>query len=325
MENKAHYALIGAFVLVALGAAMAFIVWLSGAQFNQQFDQYEVSFNGPVRGLSQGSEVRFNGLNVGSVTALRLDPNDPNRVLADIEVDTATPVDTKSYARLEPLGLTGLTYIQIFSGGEGYPLLKDLPGKGTRQIKGQMSQIDTFLDDGGSVIEGAQKALNRINATLSPEAIEDFQGILVNLRRVTGDLDTSEFDMQALNQMMRDFSKAGKAVTTAADAVTTTAGSVDDVFKEDLTELAARLQETLNEVDKTLGSFDTAATGADELIVDARDAINRLSNSGLTDLEETIDAIRRVVISLGRVADSIEQNPGQFISGSQRETVEIPQ
>jgi len=61
------------------------------------------------------------------------------------------------------------------------------------------------------------------------------------------------------------------------------------------------------------------------LIVDARDAINRLSNSGLTDLEETVDAIRRLVTTLGRVADNLEQSPAQFISGAEREEVVLPQ
>jgi len=66
MENKANFALIGLFVLLAFAMSLCFIVWLSGAKFDQKFDEYEVSFQGAVRGLSQGSEVRFNGLKVGA-------------------------------------------------------------------------------------------------------------------------------------------------------------------------------------------------------------------------------------------------------------------
>ena len=115
MENKAHYALIGTFVIVALFAIIGFVAWLSTAQFNQQLDEYEVTFNGAVRGLSQGSEVRFNGLKVGEVSRLRLDPQNSNSVLVDIEVANDTPVDTKSFARLEPLGLTGLNYCLLYT------------------------------------------------------------------------------------------------------------------------------------------------------------------------------------------------------------------
>jgi len=74
-----------------------------------------------------------------------------------------------------------------------------------------------------------------------------------------------------------------------------------------------------------LGTYDKAGNSADELIIDSRDAINRLTNSGLNDLEETIDAIRRLTTSLSRIADQIEADPAQFIAGSEKELVKLPQ
>ena len=325
MENKAHYALIGLFVLLSMVAALAFMAWLSNAQFDQKFDEYEVSFSGPVRGLSQGSEVRFNGLKVGEVLGLRLDPKDTNIVLAEIQVIADTPVDTKSYARLEPLGLTGLSYIQIFSGGEEFPLLKDLPGKGPKRIEGQMSQLDTFLDGGGSVIESAGRALNAVNVVLSEDAVEDFHQILENIQEITAGLETSELDMEQINGMFASITNAADRIAIAADGVTETSASINGVVDEDIKQLIARAEISFDNLDTALASYDTLAVEGNELIVDARDAINRLSNSGLTDLEETVDAIRRLVETLGRVADGLEQNPSQFIVGSERETVDIPQ
>jgi len=98
MESKAHYALIGTFVLLFLIAFVSFLAWFSNAQFDQQFDEYEVVFNGPVRGLSQGSEVRFNGLKVGDITGLRLDSQDSNSVIADIQVNRDTPIDMRVWS-----------------------------------------------------------------------------------------------------------------------------------------------------------------------------------------------------------------------------------
>ncbi|WP_416879066.1 MlaD family protein [Litorimonas sp.] len=325
MENKAHYALIGLFVLLSMIAALAFMAWLSNAQFDQQFDEYEVSFSGPVRGLSQGSEVRFNGLKVGEVLGLRLDPKDTNTVLAEIQVIADTPVDTKSYARLEPLGLTGLSYIQIFSGGEEFPLLKDLPGKGPKRIEGQMSQLDTFLDGGGSVIESAGRALNAVNVVLSEDAVEDFHQILENIQRITADLNTSELDMEQINGMFASVAQAADRIAVTAESITGTSNSLKGVVDKDVKELLARTEQSLDNLDTALASYDSLAIESNELVVDTRDAINRLSNSGLTDLEETVDAIRRLVETLGRVADGLEQNPSQFIVGSERETVDIPQ
>jgi len=208
MESKAHYALIGIFVFISFVLAICFVAWLSNAQFDQQFENYEVTFNGPVRGMSQGSEVRFNGLRVGEVTKLSLDPNDSSSVVASIQVTSDTPVHTNSYAQLEPLGLTGQNYIQIFSGGEDFPLLRDLPGRDTYRIPGRMSQIDSFVEGGSSVIESAQFALGRVNAVLSEEAIDDFHGILANINTLSRKLAEAEIDSDLVSRVLVSFEAA---------------------------------------------------------------------------------------------------------------------
>jgi len=325
MENKAHYALIGTFVLISLFAVIGFVAWLSNAQFDQQFDEYEVSYAGGVQGLSQGTEVRFNGLKVGEVTRLRLDPQDTNSVLVDIQITRNTPVDTKSVGRMEPLGLTGLNYIQIIPGGPEFPLINDLPGKGPKRLLGEASRIDLLLGGGGSVIEAAQSALARVNAVMSTDAIADFHSILSNINQITDNLRDADIDQDLLNNTLRAFEQAAKDVSVAALAIDVSANDFDALVQTDVKSALARAEVSMGALDNALGSIGTAADGTGGLITDTRDAVNRLSNSGLTDLEETVEGIRKLVITLGRVADSLEQNPAQFIAGTERETVELPQ
>jgi phospholipid/cholesterol/gamma-HCH transport system substrate-binding protein len=325
MENKANYALIGAFVLVAVAAIIGFVLWLTDAQLDQQFDEYQVEFSGPVRGLSAGSEVRFNGIAVGSVTAIRLDPEDPNVVLANIQVDPNTPVDTRSYAALEPLGLTGLNYLQIFAGGEQYPRLKDSVPRGIPRFRGEGDQISGLLDGGGTVVDQAQVALARITMVLSDENIENFNGILANLNRLTAELDVSDFDIENVNALVGDLRQTAQSFETTAESIQQTASAATRLIDEDAAQLLIRVDKSLDEIDTTLVTYRGVGGNVDELVVDVRDAINRLSNSGLTDLEETVDAIRRLVTSLGRVADALEQNPLAFISGQEVDAVELPQ
>ena len=332
MENKAHYALVGTFVLITLVAIIGFVAWLANAQFDQKFDSYEVGFAGGVQGLSQGSEVRFNGLKVGEVTRLAIDPDDNNSVLVDIDVAAGTPVDTKSFGRLEPLGLTGLNYIQLVPGGAEFPLFDDLPGRGPYRLTGEMSRIDVLLGGSGSVIEGAQAALARVNAVMTPQAIDDFHGILENINQITYNLRDADLDGELLNSTLAAIEQAAQDVSIAALSVDVTAKEFDSLAKEDVTSAIARAKVSMEQLDKTLSSFDQTASafegtagGADELVTDMRDAINRVSNSGLTDIEETLDGIRRVVITLGRITDSLEGNPAQFIAGQETETLELPQ
>jgi len=325
MENKAHYALIGAFVLIALFAVIGFIAWLSNAQLDQRVDKYEVSYVGGVQGMSQGTEVRFNGLKVGEVTRLRIDPNDTNSVLVDIEVEPGTPIDTKSIGRMEPLGLTGLNYIQIIPGGEGFPLIKDLPGRGPYRLVGEASRIDALLGGGGNVIEAAQEALSKVNSVMSQQGVDDFHDILSNVSQMTNNLKDLDIDGDLVERTLVAIEQAAKDVSLAAEAVDVAAKDFDDLLNQDVKSTLARAEVSMAELDKTVGSIGVAADNADDLITDGRDAINRLSNSGLTDLEETIDGLRRLIVTLGRVADSLERSPAQFIAGEERETVELPQ
>ena len=325
MESKANYAFIGIFVVVALISMLTFIVWLSNAQFDQKFDKYEVVFQGAVRGLSQGSEVRFNGLRVGEVTALKLDPNDSNAVVASIQVEAETPVHTNSKAQLEPLGLTGLNYIQISGGTDDFPLMSETSGKGPSRIPGQMSQIDTLVEGGEDVIIGAQRALGRVNTLLSQDAIADFQAILENIRVITGNLQDADVDTDVLNSVLKAFEQAALDVSTAALTVDEAGKTFEVLVNNDIKSVLARSEVTMAQLDQTLTDFSGFAQGGEALTVDTRDAINRLSNSGLTDLEETIDGMRDVVTSLNNLVKSIETNPLLFITGEERETVEIPQ
>lgn len=308
-------------MLIAVMAAVAFTAWLSNAQWDQQFDDYEVVFTGPVRGLSKGSEVRYNGLRVGEVTRLSWDPDDNNTIIANIQVVENTPVHVDSIAQLEPQGLTGLNYIQITTG----PSAEAFRGRGPFQITGRMSQIDTFLDSGGSIIESTQKALNRVNVTLSEDAITDFHHILANLNSITGKVDNSEIDAKLIERVLLTFERAALDVSEAALSTDEAAKSFDALVNGDVKDIIARAEITMNEIDKAVASATVLTDGSAELVTDARDAINRLSNSGLTDMEETAEGLRRLIISLNNITEKLDQNPVAFIAGEERETMELPQ
>src|ERR1041384_5433590 len=130
MERHANYALVGAVTLGLTVGLFAFIVWLAGFSFNKHYDRYDVVFIGPVRGLTEGGEVHFNGIKVGEVTKLSLDADDPNRVIARVRLTAGVPIRVDSYAILEPLGITWVNYIQITGGAQGKRFLKDVTSPG---------------------------------------------------------------------------------------------------------------------------------------------------------------------------------------------------
>ena len=70
-----------------------------------------------MSGLSKGGEVQFNGIKVGEITHIALDPRDPNRVITDIRVEHGTPVRVEFHgADRGAQGITGVKYVQITPG-----------------------------------------------------------------------------------------------------------------------------------------------------------------------------------------------------------------
>ena len=74
MERKAHFALIGLFTFAVIAGAFGFIFWLHHSAGKKQQVAYRVIFDSSVSGLQVGGNVLFNGIRVGEVTNLRLDP-----------------------------------------------------------------------------------------------------------------------------------------------------------------------------------------------------------------------------------------------------------
>src|ERR1700710_2107780 len=129
MERNANYALVGVISTLLLFGMIVFILWLTNFALSAKYDRYNIIFHGPVSGISKGGEVTFNGIKVGEVSEIKLDPRDPNLVIGTVRVQSDTPVRQDSFATLEPQGITGVTFVQITAGTPAKPLLKNLPLK----------------------------------------------------------------------------------------------------------------------------------------------------------------------------------------------------
>src|ERR1041384_7892925 len=101
METRARYALIGLFMLAVIGASFAFVYWLENKGGFGDRTAYQVRFGGSVSGLLVGSSVLFNGIRVGEVTGLSIDPEHPLEVVATIAVDPRTPIRSDTLVGIE--------------------------------------------------------------------------------------------------------------------------------------------------------------------------------------------------------------------------------
>ena len=179
METRAPYAMIGAFVIAIIGAVFGFVYWLHNTGGLGERTAYRVRFESTVSGLLTGAAVLFNGIRVGEVTDLRLDPDDPKQVTATITVVASTPVRTDTQAGLEFQGLSGVPVISLRGGAAGAGHLIS--------AKGDAPTLVADPTAGQSMTEAARQALRRIDTILADNS-DSLKSSLANLNTFTGAL-----------------------------------------------------------------------------------------------------------------------------------------
>src|SRR6185295_20385656 len=96
MEREANYTAVGAFVLLVVTMAALFVYWYAGSADARDFKRYEIYFKGSVSGLNRGSTVRYLGVEVGRVVAIRIDKRASDRVQVVTEIDSQAPISKQT-------------------------------------------------------------------------------------------------------------------------------------------------------------------------------------------------------------------------------------
>ena len=113
MEREANYTAVGAFVLLVLAMAGLFVYWYSDSRDARAYTRYEIYFDGSVSGLTEGSTVRYLGVDVGRVKSMRIDSRAATRVQVVADIDSDAPISRDTVAELSLQGITGLLYIDL--------------------------------------------------------------------------------------------------------------------------------------------------------------------------------------------------------------------
>ena len=318
METKAHHALVGFFVVFLTAAGVFFLLWLSQTTFDREFHEYDVVFEGPVRGLRTASEVRFNGIQVGEVTDLGLNPDDPGEVIARIRVDAETPVKVDSVAQLEPQGLTGLSYIQVSSGSPQASRLEGRPGDRAPRIYARAAQLEELVQGGETLLESAQLTFARVSRVLSDENQESVTNTLNHIEAITGRLAGDEALVNDIRQAVASVDQAARDISAAAQGIEQF-GVTAERF---LTDQAGPM---VTDVSAASIEVDLAARQTREALVEIRPELEAFAEDGLGSLTDAARDLRSLMAALERIILELEQDPAGFVSQPSGEEIEVPQ
>lgn len=292
METRAHHLLIGAFMVVMVAGFLGFLIWLAKVDIDQEFGEYDIYFDESVAGLTKSSVVQYNGIPVGQVWDIRIDPNNPNRVLVKVEIESDIDIYENSVAVLAMQGITGVAYVQIEGGTSGSPILITDDEGVTPVIQSRISPIQELFTGAPDFINQAIEVVNKINELLNEENRTSIGNILRNVDDVTGNLAEGTEDIAAvIDELNKAIQSVGDAASAIAGVATEIEGDLDGVL-EGANELIAQLNSLVNKNEGAVTTF---------------------TNGTLPEISRLVVDARRLAIALSSLAESLENDPTGLI------------
>ncbi|MEC9369602.1 MAG: MlaD family protein [Pseudomonadota bacterium] len=304
METKANHLMIGGFVLLVLLLAFGFVYWMQNLGAGGSSKRYYILFQGSVSGLGTASNVLFNGLRVGKVTSLGLDPNDGRNVRVDVSIAGDTPIRANSRARIESQGLTGGAAIQLTAGTPDSPLIVPADDDKVAEIKADRATSQSLFEAAPEVMGNANALLVRLNDLVANNE-DSIRKTVTNVENFTSMLDSRKEDIDALikdaRELTAQFRRVADKVEKAVDNVSTFVATDGDSFLAQAKQAAESFRQLAEKLDRSIG--------------DSADGIARFAKDGLKEFELFMRDGRQAARTLDRVLERIERNPQSFLFG----------
>ncbi len=310
MEREANYAAVGAFVLLVTAMAGLFVYWYADSRDAREYQRYEIYFEGSVSGLTEGSTVRFLGVDVGRVRDIRVDRRAAGRVQVIADIDSEAPVTATTVAELSLQGVTGLLYIDLLGQPGTKKLIDDVPSERFPVIASVRSNFDVFVSSLPDVVASAGQVAQRVNMVLSDANIEALSRTVANIEAAS----------RTLPGTMREIDLLAKDLRSAAVEVRAVAASVRTLTDAAAPEATAALQRVRVAAD----NLATTTTRLDQLLAESQRDVRSFTRDGLPALEQLVRDSRDAASEFQALMRSLRENPSQLVYEPPASGVEIP-
>lgn len=316
METRASYILVGSFVLALLAGMLVFTAWIAKVQLDETHETYRIYFTGSVTGLQQGSPVRYRGVPVGTVTDIRLDPDNVTRVRVTVQLRNGTPVMADSIASLELQGITGGAYVQISGGTAGGMRLTAADSEGVPTIPSRPSSLTAVVDTAPQLVNRALEVITSLGELMNGENQKAIGDVLANARSVSAELARAsaglDETMAQARRTLKGFETAGPQLDRTLEQARETLATVDGTAKQ----LTGDTRELLRSLKRTSDTVNA-------LVGENREPVRDFAATGLYELTLLITQLRDLSGQLSRVITRIENDPSNFLFGGTRQGVEV--
>jgi phospholipid/cholesterol/gamma-HCH transport system substrate-binding protein len=337
MITRAQRVRLGIFVVVSTAILVGSIVVIAGLEVAGGRDWYTVRFTTSMSGLEPGASVKYNGVRVGTVDAIRINPQDVSEVVVTLKLDRGTPVKKDTRAVVNLAGITGLKFIELTGGTSASDMLA--PGG---EIQAGESLIDKLTGRAENIAEKAELALNQINKAISDDNRErvlrvvDHADLMILTARDT--VEENRENVRVAIEHVRGIAEKLDVTVERIDREGTAALVAVRQMAEGLRDSVDRQQVSriMTNIEKVSGSVRTAVDNADlpgigtqlkaavatakKLIEDVDVTVLRSRETLYSSLAYLLEGLE----SFSEFARSIRENPSLLFNPPKERERELP-
>lgn len=307
MENRVSYILIGLFVFILGFATIGFVLWLGKYAQSEVYNYYKVVTTQSVSGLNPKAPVKLRGVSVGEVKDIYINSDNSEEVIVLIKVKEKTPIKEDTHALINLQGITGLSYIELDGGTNESALLKtgkDEESYGVIKTKDSIiERVDKTLTTIGNKTE---RMLDKTDAVMSKENLENFEKILSNLVKVTESMDKTLKMIHSKENKLDQVLEKGKefevAVVKSADEVRKMAKGIGITSHETL----ISMQEAAQTTSRVMGALD------DKLKKGTLD-IDVIVRENLLPFQNDLNDLRTLIIETKELVSELRDSPSDIL------------
>lgn len=289
MDNKVNYTVIGFFVVILMAATIIFVLWLTSVRHSKVYVTYVTYMHEEVSGLSEQSSVLYNGVKVGYVSEITLNPKDPQQVKIVLQLESGTPVSTSTVAILSSQGLTGVDFVGLKALSADAPLLERRPGQKYPVIPSEPSllvKLSTSLQEVTTSVNELSKDISKVfdeknrqsiaNSLASVDKItknlaDHSQEITDSIHSANQLLNNAENASRQLPLAINQFQAAMTSIKTAANAFEKTGDETSMTMRDARGTLQAISQQLLPSAEEMLSNFNSMSRRLNHLSLELND------------------------------------------------------
>lgn len=298
MASKTSKFAIGIFVTAGLILAVVTIVWLGASTYFQKGTFFVTYFDESVQGLSADSNVKYRGVNVGTVRAIRVAP-DNKLVEVVMKILMEGGNEKNLTAKLRSVGLTGIVYIEL-----DQSVKEDIDLSPKLDFPAQHPVILSRPSDSKYILSMVDNIVSEMKKIDFKSIFQEMKGITkgindyVNGPKMKNIVDNLESTTAGLDRAVRQIDKL------------TAEGKLDDVLKEargtiaDTRALIGKIREDLDAMKlvDSAGKANQIVAGVDKSVRDMT-----------FDLKNTTDNLQRASENLDILIDKLRDNPSDLL------------